>query len=131
MAAITTGLGSFSVSAKLLNCRDSIINIIFVVEGIITTIFGIICFFTMPHTPAEAKFLTEDERAVALQRMMQDSHGATDVENVNEEHFNWHWVRMAMLSPQTWLSSFAWFFLLIPLYVSWTFSALFQNKDKE
>ncbi|QKX59302.1 uncharacterized protein TRUGW13939_06434 [Talaromyces rugulosus] len=89
---------------------------IFFIEGIITTIFGIICFFTMPHTPAEAKFLTEDERAVALQRMIQDSHGATNVENVNEEHFNWHWVRMAMLSPQTWLSSFSWFFLLIPLY---------------
>ncbi|GAM35423.1 hypothetical protein TCE0_017r03743 [Talaromyces pinophilus] len=89
---------------------------IFFIEGIITTIFGIICFFTMTHTPADAKFLTEEEKIVALRRMMEDSHGATDTENVNEERFDWHWVRMAMLAPQTWFCSLAWFFLLIPLY---------------
>jgi hypothetical protein len=72
----------------------------------------------MTHTPADAKFLTEEEKIVALRRMMEDSHGATDTENVNEERFDWHWVRMAMLAPQTWFCSLAWFFLLIPLYVS-------------
>lgn len=72
----------------------------------------------MTHTPADAKFLTEEEKIVALRRMVQDSHGATDTENVNEERFDWHWVRMAMLAPQTWFCSLAWFFLLIPLYVS-------------
>lgn len=88
------------------------------VEGIITTVFGIICFFFMPHTPADAKFLTEEERIVAMSRMKEDAHGATDTADVNEERFDWHWVKMAFQAPQTWMSSLIWFFLLIPLYVS-------------
>jgi hypothetical protein len=88
------------------------------VEGIVTTLFGILCFFMMPHTPADAKFLTEEERALAMLRMKMDSHGATQVGDVNEEKFDWHWIRMAFSAPQTWLCCLAWFFLLIPLYVS-------------
>ena len=72
----------------------------------------------MAHTPAQAKFLTDEERIVALHRMKQDAHGATTEEDVGQEHFNWHWVRMALLSPNTIFCSMAWFFLLIPLYVS-------------
>ncbi|KAI3392297.1 hypothetical protein diail_5905 [Diaporthe ilicicola] len=64
---------------------------IFFIEGIITTIFGIICFFFMPHTPADAKFLTEEERALAMARLKEDAHGATSVSDVNEERFDWHW----------------------------------------
>ncbi|KAI0486926.1 MFS transporter-like protein [Xylaria cf. heliscus] len=88
---------------------------IFFIEGIVTTLFGILCFFVMPHTPADAKFLSQEERAMALLRMKLDSHGATE-EDVNNEKFDWHWVRIAFSAPQLWLSSFIWFFLLIPLY---------------
>ncbi|KAJ0123990.1 major facilitator superfamily transporter [Diaporthe amygdali] len=79
-------------------------------------IFGIICFFFMPHTPADAKFLTEEERLAAMARLKEDAHGATSVADVNEERFDWHWVKMAFKAPQTWLSSLIWFFLLVPLY---------------
>ncbi|KAI1490830.1 MFS transporter-like protein [Biscogniauxia mediterranea] len=89
---------------------------IFFIEGIVTTLFGIVCFFTMPHTPADAKFLTDEERKLALRRMRLDSHGASLTGDVNEERFDWHWVRMALTAPQTWLSCLLWFFLLIPLY---------------
>lgn len=91
---------------------------IFFIEGIITTCFATIAFFFMPSTPADAKFLSEEERAVALARMKMDAHGSTDKEDVNMEKFDWHWVKMALLSPNTLLTSLAWFFLLIPLYVS-------------
>ncbi|KAH8195559.1 hypothetical protein TruAng_010275 [Truncatella angustata] len=73
---------------------------IFFIEGIITTLFGIICFFTMPHTPAEAKFLTEEESARALTRLRLDNHGAAETGDVNQEHFDWHWVKMAFRAPQ-------------------------------
>jgi hypothetical protein len=43
------------------------------------------------------QFLTPEEKAVALRRMKQDSHGA-EKEIVDEEHFNWHWVCMALLN---------------------------------
>ncbi|KAI8634917.1 MFS transporter-like protein [Xylariaceae sp. FL1651] len=89
---------------------------IFFIEGIVTTLFGVVCFFVMPHTPADAKFLSEEERSCALLRMKVDSHGATQADDVNQEKFDWHWVRMAFTAPQTWLCCLSWFFLLIPLY---------------
>ncbi|KAI1154950.1 MFS transporter-like protein [Nemania diffusa] len=89
---------------------------VFFIEGTVTTLFGISCFFFMPHTPSDAKFLTEEERAASLLRMKVDNHGATKEADVNQEKFDWHWVRMAFASPQLWLSCFIWFFLLIPLY---------------
>lgn len=52
-----------------------------------------------------------------MARLKEDSHGATSVADVNEERFDWHWVKMAFKAPQTWLSSLIWFFLLVPLYV--------------
>ena len=91
---------------------------IFFVEGSITVVFGIFAFCFMPHTPGDAKFFTEEERVVALARMHIDSHGATAEQDVNLEKFDWHWVRMALLSPNTIFCSLAWFFLLVPLYVS-------------
>ena len=72
----------------------------------------------MPHTPGHTNFLTPEETIVALSRMKQDAHGATSADEVDQEHFSWHWVRMAILNPNTWFCSVAWFFLLIPLYVS-------------
>ncbi len=82
-----------------------------------TTLFGIVCFFVMPHTPGDSRFLTKGERAAALSRMKSDSHGATSEDDVNNEKFDWHWVWMAFAAPQLWFSSFIWFFLLVPLYV--------------
>ncbi|KAH8894339.1 MFS general substrate transporter [Thozetella sp. PMI_491] len=86
------------------------------VEGIVTILFGILCFFMMPHTPADAKFLSDEEREAALERMRLDSHGATVTGDVNEERFEWHWVKMALRAPQTWFCCFIWFFLLVSLY---------------
>ena len=107
---------TFSLSRLWLTCS--------VVEGIITVLFGIVCFFTMPSTPADAKFFTDEERIVALHRMKVDAHGGTNADDVNEEHFDWRWVRMALLAPQTIILSIAWFFLLVPLYVSFLISHL-------
>jgi hypothetical protein len=88
-------------------------------------VFGLIAIMFMPSTPADAKFFTEEERVVALARMHADAHGATKEQDVNKETFDWHWVRMALLSPNTIFCSLAWFFLLIPLYVS--FVSLSRN----
>lgn len=83
-----------------------------IVEGAVTVIFGIICYFFMPDTPATARFLTDEEKDWALRRMRLDAHGATSV-NVDEEGFDWYWVKMALKAPQTYFNSFIWFFLLV------------------
>ena len=66
---------------------------IFIVEGSITVIFGIVTMFFLPHTPATSTFLTEEERAGALRRMRLDAHGATAESDVAHETFSWKWVR--------------------------------------
>jgi MFS family permease len=80
---------------------------IFFIEEITTVLFGIFSLFFMPSTPADAKFLTQEERAAAFARMKLDMHGATTGDDVNQEKFNWHWVRMAIINPNTWFTSLA------------------------
>lgn len=80
-----------------------------------TVAFGILCFGFMPNTPAESRFLTEEERDHALRRMRLDASGSSSID-VDDEKFNWHWVKMALLAPQTYLFSFLWFCLLVSLH---------------
>lgn len=89
---------------------------IFFIEGAITTVYGIICLFFMPHNPGHAKFLSEEEKEITMAHLKHDFHGATSEADVDREKFDWHWVRMAFVSPNLWITSLAWFFILIPLY---------------
>ncbi|KXX82963.1 High-affinity nicotinic acid transporter [Madurella mycetomatis] len=88
---------------------------IFFVEGAVTVVFGILCFFFMPDTPALATFLTAEEKEWALRRMQKDASGSTTVD-VDNEKFDWGWVMMALKAPQMYLCAAIWFFLLISLY---------------
>lgn len=65
---------------------------IFIVEGVITTIFGAVAFFFLPHTPSTAPFLTEEEREAAVKRLHHDFSGATANVAVDYEHFSRRWV---------------------------------------
>ncbi|KAK5655800.1 hypothetical protein OQA88_5338 [Cercophora sp. LCS_1] len=88
---------------------------IFFIEGAMTVVFGVVCFFFMPDTPALAKFLTDEEKEWALRRMKIDASGSTSLD-VDEERFDWGWMRMALRAPQMWFCAAIWFFLLVPLY---------------
>lgn len=81
----------------------------------------------MPDTPAAAGFLTDEEKEWALRRMRIDAGGSTEVD-VDDEKFSWYWVKMALLAPQTYLSAFIWFFLLVPLYVSMCRTASYTHS---
>lgn len=61
---------------------------IFLVEGGITILFGILTIFFLPHTPSQSKFLTEEEKAGAVLRMTLDSHGAQASDDVRNETFS-------------------------------------------
>ncbi|KAF2031725.1 MFS general substrate transporter [Setomelanomma holmii] len=91
---------------------------IFFIGGAMTVVFGIICYFFMPDTPAAAGFLTDEEKEWALLRVRIDAGGSTRAAAVDDEKFNSYWMKMALKSPQTYFCSFIWFFLLVPLYVS-------------
>lgn len=72
----------------------------------------------MPHTPSSASFLTEEEKLVAARRLQHDSHAGTGdhARSVEQESFNWHWVKMAMLNWNTLLLSLLFFALITPIY---------------
>jgi MFS family permease len=105
---------------------------IFIVEGCITVLFGILTIFFLPHTPSECKFLTEEERAGAALRMHLDAHGADAADDVKNETFSkcrlrifeisanlspgWHWVKMALLNWNTILLSLNFFAIITPIY---------------
>lgn len=89
---------------------------IFFVEGIITVLFGVLVAFFLPHTPGEAKFLTEEERRGAIARMKLDAHGSTPEGDVAHETFSWHWVRRALLNWNTILLSLNFFAIITPIY---------------
>lgn len=82
-----------------------------------TVVFGVVCFFFMPDTPALARFLTDEEKEWALKRMRIDASGSTALD-VDEERFDRGWMMMALKAPQMWFCAAIWFFLLVPLYVS-------------
>ena len=65
---------------------------IFIIEGAITTVFGSVAYFFLPHTPGTARFFTTEEQEFAVRRMHHDLSGAAAVKAVDQETFDWQWV---------------------------------------
>ncbi|KAK3053952.1 hypothetical protein LTR09_005232 [Extremus antarcticus] len=88
---------------------------IFFIEGAITVSYGILVLFFLPHTPNDAKFLPENERRYATNRLRLDAHGAANTDAKDEE-FSWTSVKRALLNWNTLLMSFDFFLLITPIY---------------
>ena len=82
---------------------------IFFVEGAITLVVGIVAMLFLPHTPAHAKFITEEQKHLAARRMRQDAERSTLEGDVKQERFNWHWVKVGLLNWNTLLLSLDFF----------------------
>jgi MFS family permease len=65
---------------------------IFIIEGVITCIFGATAFFFLPHTPSTARFLSEEEKSAAVARLHHDLSGASSNVAVDQEKFSKRWV---------------------------------------
>ena len=57
---------------------------IFILEGLATLIIGILTYWMVHDFPAEAKFLSDDERARVLKRLREDNQASA-------EHAEWQW----------------------------------------
>jgi MFS transporter, ACS family, allantoate permease len=67
-----------AVAWKLLQIDTGVLNhwqTQFIIPGVITIAFGILCFFIVPASPSEAWFLTKAERIVAMQRISTNKTG--------------------------------------------------------
>lgn len=54
-------------------------RMIFAIEGIITCVISVIAFFTLTDRPATAKWLTQDEKDLAIARVKSERVAATEV----------------------------------------------------
>jgi len=71
---------------------------IFIIEGLVTIIAGIASFFIIQDFPADAKFLTEEERAFVVRRLQEDAQFSAGGETLR-----WHYIKESLLDWKTWL----------------------------
>ncbi|RFU26093.1 hypothetical protein B7463_g10247, partial [Scytalidium lignicola] len=91
---------------------------IFIIEGLITVVAGILSYFMLPNAIETAKFLTEEERLYAIERLAGDKPLGPAGEAGEEvtEKFRWSEVVRGIVSISTWLSALAYFSILAGLY---------------
>ncbi|KAL1981720.1 hypothetical protein VTN96DRAFT_2277 [Rasamsonia emersonii] len=70
---------------------------VFIIFGAVSVATGIWSLLVLPDLPSTAKFLTERERAIAVERVAANRQG------VKNRHFKWYQVKQAALDPKTWL----------------------------
>lgn len=84
---------------------------VFIIEGGMAVVLGVACFFVMSDSPAKAKWLDADEKAILKTAMerdqilthVQDVHGLTAV-------------RMVLKNPQVWYYSMVYTLMMIGFY---------------
>ncbi|TVY55506.1 putative transporter [Lachnellula cervina] len=91
---------------------------IFIIEGILTVVVGVIAYFLLPNSVDTASFLKEDERVYARTRLHHDvpSRLAQDGSGDQHEAFSWSEVSRGIFDLSTWLSAIAYFGILAGLY---------------
>ncbi|KAL5360571.1 major facilitator superfamily domain-containing protein [Aspergillus floccosus] len=70
---------------------------VFLIFGSVSVAVGIIALLSLPDLPSTAKFLSERERAIAVDRVAVNRQG------VKNHHFKWYQVWEAARDPKTWL----------------------------
>ncbi|KAJ4318475.1 hypothetical protein N0V94_004430 [Neodidymelliopsis sp. IMI 364377] len=62
-------------------------RVLFLVEGLPTIVMSVVAFFFLPDSPEKARFLNEEERAVARARGVRQAGAATRVGGINFHEF--------------------------------------------
>ncbi|KAG6863615.1 hypothetical protein C0993_010861, partial [Termitomyces sp. T159_Od127] len=80
---------------------------IFILEGLFTFVFGLSAYFTLPRSPASARFLNEKEKAYVIARLQETGATGRDKEI---DTFSWREVWQAFTLPQVWFLAVSFFF---------------------
>ncbi|KAF3041150.1 hypothetical protein E8E12_008937 [Didymella heteroderae] len=74
---------------------------VFILEGIITVIIAFTAYFILPNFPRTTKWLTEEERQLAVYRLQEDI-GEDDWTSAEQQTF-FHGLKLALLDMKTWV----------------------------
>ncbi|KAI9457922.1 major facilitator superfamily domain-containing protein [Boletus coccyginus] len=83
---------------------------IFILEGLLSFVFGLISFFFLPRSPETARFLTLEERAYVNSAL---KHAGSISEDGDMDSFSWKEVARTAKSPHVW-------FLCVALFLNGT-----------
>ncbi|KAK1831491.1 major facilitator superfamily domain-containing protein [Podospora conica] len=84
---------------------------IFILEGLITVVFGILFLFTFPSFPEESKWLTPEELVYVKARLRADQG-----DNGADSKMKWSDVVTVMKDYKIWLGGFMYFGMIVPAY---------------
>lgn len=74
---------------------------VFILEGIITVIIAFSAFFILPNFPRTTKWLSEEERQLAVYRLQEDI-GEDDWTSAEQQTF-FHGLKLALIDVKTWI----------------------------
>ncbi|KAI0521927.1 major facilitator superfamily domain-containing protein [Xylaria bambusicola] len=83
-------------------------QLIFIVFGLFTVLMGVGFLYWMPDSQLNARFLTEHERLLAVERIRVNQQG------VGNKHFKWYQCKEAFTDPLVWSFVLFSFFANIP-----------------
>ncbi|KAH6697334.1 major facilitator superfamily domain-containing protein [Plectosphaerella plurivora] len=83
---------------------------IFILEGIVTVLVGVVAYWFIQNYPDTATFITEEERKFIRAKLAAHSDAT------NHEEFNWAGVKEALKDVKCWLYGLAFHSMSLPLY---------------
>ncbi|KAF9877111.1 major facilitator superfamily transporter [Colletotrichum karsti] len=67
------GLFAAGIAAAFANNRLESWRWLFIIEGIATVVFAVVCAFIIPDWPSNTKWLSPEEKAIAVMRIIEDA----------------------------------------------------------
>ena len=77
---------------------------IFVLEGLLTVVVGVLSFWTLYDFPDTAPFLTTEERAWVVHRLRYQGVSAEAKKVAQANRFHWRYVKAAFMDPQIYIA---------------------------
>ncbi|KAK1595524.1 major facilitator superfamily transporter [Colletotrichum navitas] len=96
---------------------------IFILEGLLTVLFGVASFWMVHDFPDEAKFLSENDRARVIRRLKMDQQASAD-----HEEFNMSFFWQAVQDWKMWLGMVIYMGCDMPLYAFSLFLPTIVNE---
>lgn len=97
-AQIFGGLVAYGIArgARLHGSAIAPWKIVFLVTGLLTLCLGILFFFVMPDNQMNARWLTKEDRILAVARIRQNQQG------IGNKHYKLYQVKEAAMDPLVW-----------------------------
>lgn len=98
IAQIVGGAVAYGISVGVKKSGASIQSwkIVFLVIGLATAAVGVVFLYFMPDNQLNARFLTPEEKLMAVQRIRKNQQG------VGNKHFKMYQLKEALRDPMTW-----------------------------